>query len=151
MAGKGSSEMTPLRVLQRYHHTTLNTFGDGETLVEAIHKRPGCYGPNPIALLSLLARRPGLTLGDVDEALINDRSLVRATAFRGSLFLIPSEDYPLYFRAMHDTLSTSGMSRLRSEGIDENELTRLGDRLRAADFPHQRTEKQVLELLYPGK
>jgi len=151
MAGKGSSEMTPLRVLQRYHHTTLNTFGDGETLVEAIHKRPGCYGPNPIAFLSLLARRPGLTLGDVDEALINDRSLVRATAFRGSLFLIPSEDYPLYFRAMYDTLSTSGMSRLRSEGIDEHELTRLGDRLRTASFPHQRTEKQVLDLLYPGK
>jgi hypothetical protein len=151
MAGKGSSEMTPLRVLQRYHHTTLNTFGDGETLVEAIHKRPGCYGPNPIAFLSLLARRPGLTLGDVDEALINDRSLVRATAFRGSLFLIPSEDYPLYFRAMYDTLSTLGMSRLRSEGIDEAELERLADRLRAANFPHQRTEKQVLELLYPGK
>jgi hypothetical protein len=151
MAGKGSSEMTPLRVLQRYHHTTLNTFGDGETLVEAIHKRPGCYGPNPIAFLSLLARRPGLTLGDVDEALINDRSLVRATAFRGSLFLIPSEDYPLYFRAMHDTLTTIGMSRLRSEGIDEHELARLAERLTTASFPHQRTEKQVLEVLYPGK
>jgi hypothetical protein len=151
MAGKGSSEMTPLRVLQRYHHTTLNTFGDGETLVEAIHKRPGCYGPNPIAFLSLLARRPGLTLGDVDEALINDRSLVRATAFRGSLFLIPSEDYPIYFRAMYDTLSASGMSRLRSEGIDEHELSRLSDRLRTANFPHQRTEKQILDLLYPGK
>ncbi len=151
MAGKGSNELTPLRVLQRYHHTTLNAFGDGETLVEAIHRRPGCYGPNPIAFLSLLARRPGLTLGDVDEALINDRSLVRATAFRGSLFLIPSEDYPVYFRAMFDTLSSTGMSRLRSEGIDEPELNRLADRLRTVDFAHQRTEAQILELLYPGK
>ena len=151
MAGKGSYESTPLRVLQRYHHTTLNTFGDGETLVEAIHRRPGCYGPNPIAYLSLLARRPGLTLGDLDEALINDRSLVRATAFRGSLFLMPAEDYPVYFRALYDTLSSTGMSRLRSEGIDEAELTRLSERLKAANFELQKTEIQILALLYPGK
>ena len=151
MAGKGSYESTPLRILQRYHHTTLNTFGDGETLVEAIHRRPGCYGPNPIAYMSLLARRPGLTLGDVDEALINDRSLVRATAFRGSLFLMPSEDYPVYFRALYDTLSTTGMSRLRSEGIDEAELTRLSERLKTANFSLQKTEIQILALLYPGK
>lgn len=151
MAGKGSYESTPLKLLQRYHHTTLNSFGDGETLVEAIHRRPGCYGPNPIAYLSLLARRPGLTLGDVDEALINDRSLLRATAFRGSLFLMPSEDYPLYFRALHETLSATGMSRLRSEGIDEAELTRLADRLRTADFPMQKTENQIVDILFPGK
>jgi hypothetical protein len=151
MAGKGSYESTPLKVLQRYHHTTLNNFGDGETLVEAIHRRPGCYGPNPIAFLSLLARRPGLTLGDLDEALINDRSLVRATAFRGSMFLMPTEDYALYFRALYDTLSTSGMSRLRSEGIDEAELSRLADRLRTADFSIQKAEKHIVELLYPGK
>jgi hypothetical protein len=151
MAGKGSSESTPLRVLQRYHHMSLNTFGDGETLVEAIHRRPGCYGPNPFAYLSWVARRPGLTRGVGDDALINDRSLVRATAFRGSLFLIPSEDYPVYFRALHDTLSSTGMSRLRSEGIDEAELNRLSDRLKAANFQMQKTENQVLDLLYPGK
>ncbi len=151
MAGKGSYESTPLKTLQRFHHTTLNSFGDGETLVEAIHRRPGCYGPNPIAYLSLLSRRPGLTLGDVDEALINDRSLVRATAFRGSMFLIPAEDYPLYFRALHDTLTSTGMSRLRSEGIDEAELQRLADRLRTADFAMQKTESQITDLLFPGK
>ncbi|MBM4282951.1 MAG: winged helix DNA-binding domain-containing protein, partial [Deltaproteobacteria bacterium] len=151
MAGKGSFESTLLKTVQRYHHTTLNTFGDGETLVEAIHRRPGCYGPNPIAFLSLLARRPGLTLGDLDEALINDRSLVRATAFRGSMFLMPTEDYPVYFRALHDTLSMTGMSRLRSEGIDETEIARLVDRLLTADFSIQKTEKQLLLILYPGR
>jgi len=36
----------------------------GIEIVEAIHRRPGIYGPNPIAYLSLLARRPTLTLGD---------------------------------------------------------------------------------------
>lgn len=151
MAGKGSFEATPLKHLQRYHHTSLNTFGDGETLVEAIHRRPGIYGPNPIAYLSLLARRPTLTLGDMDEALINDRSLVRATAFRGSLFLIASEDYPLYFRALHDILSTTGMTRLRSEGIDEAHLKQFAERLRDEDFDMPKHESELVAILFPGK
>ena len=149
MAGKGSFETTPLKQLQRYHHTTLNTFGDGETLVEAIHRRPGIYGPNPIAYLSVLARRPSLTLGDLDEALINDRSLVRATAFRGSLFLLAAEDYPLYFRALHDSLAMAGMSRLRSEGIDEVQMQRFADRLLSVNFTMQKTESQLTEILFP--
>jgi hypothetical protein len=153
MPAKGTFEATPLRQLQRYHHSTLNSFGDGETLVEAIHRRPGFYGPNPIAYLSLMARRPTLTLGDLEEALVNDRSLVRATAFRGSLFLIASEDYPLYFRALYDTLSTTGMSRLRSEGIDETQLQRFADKLRgeAAAFTMPKQESEVVSILFPGK
>jgi Winged helix DNA-binding domain len=151
MAGKGSFEATPLKQLQRYHHTTLNTFGDGETLVEAIHRRPGIYGPNPIAYLSLLARRSTLTLGDMDEALVNDRSLVRSTAFRGSLYLIASEDYPLYFRALYDILSTTGMTRLRSEGIDEAQLKMYAERLRDEDFDMPKQESELVSLLFPGK
>ncbi len=151
MAGKGSFEATPLKQLQRYHHMTLNAFGDGETLVEAIHRRPGFYGPNPIAYLSLVARRPTLTLGDMDEALINDRSLVRATAFRGSLYLIATEDYPLYFRALYDLLSTTGMSRLRSEGIDEAQLKFFSERLRDEDFDMPKTEAELISVLFPGK
>lgn len=151
MPAKGTFEATPLRQLQRYHHTTLNSFGDGETLVEAIHRRPGFYGPNPIAYLSLMARRPTLTLGDLDEALVNDRSLVRATAFRGSLFLLASEDYPLYFRALYDTLSTTGMSRLRSEGIDEAQLARFADKLRSEAFSMPKTDAEIVGILYPGK
>ncbi|HEY4220470.1 MAG TPA: crosslink repair DNA glycosylase YcaQ family protein, partial [Myxococcota bacterium] len=155
MPAKGTFEATPLRQLQRYHHTTLNSFGDGETLVEAIHRRPGFYGPNPIAYLSLMARRPTLTLGDLEEALVNDRSLVRATAFRGSLFLLASEDYPLYFRALYDTLSTTGMSRLRSEGIDEAQLQRFADKLRgdgaSSSSGVSRQENEIIAALYPGK
>jgi hypothetical protein len=151
MASKGSFEATPLRQLQRYHHSTLNSFGDGETLVEAIHRRPGFYGPNPIAYLSLMARRPTLTLGDLDEALINDRSLVRATAFRGSLYLLAAEDYPLYFRALYDTLSTTGMSRLRSEGIDETQLAHFARRLNEDAFTMPKNETELVNILYPGK
>lgn len=151
MPAKGTYEATTLRHLQRYHHSTLNSFGDGETLVDAIHRRPGFYGPNPIAYLSLMARRPTLTLDDLEEALVNDRSLVRATAFRGSLFLMASEDYPIYLRALYDTLSTTGMGRLRSEGIDEAVLARFADRLRADGFAMPKQESEIIALLYPGK
>lgn len=151
MPTKSSLEATPLKQLQRYHHSTLNTFGDGETLVEAIHRRPGIYGQNPIAYLSLMARRPSLTLGDLEEALVNDRSLVRATAFRGSLFLIASEDYPLYYRALHDTLSAMAMARLRGAGFDEAAVQRFGERLHAHGFGMAKTEKEVINILFPGK
>jgi hypothetical protein len=151
MGMKTPFELTSLKTLQRYHHTTLNAFGDGETLVEAVQRRPGMYGPNPIAYLSLLARRPTLTPGDLDEALINDRSLVRAAAFRGSVFLMPSEDYPIYFRALHDTLTSSGMSRLRSAGIDERALGVAATKLRAAAFTVQKTDRQIMEILYPAR
>ena len=75
-------ERMPLKTLQRYHHMTLNLFGEHETLVEAIASRPGFFGPNPVAFLSIAARRKSAHFGDLDEALLNDRTLVRATAFR---------------------------------------------------------------------
>jgi hypothetical protein len=151
MASKAPLEAIPLRTLQRYHHAALNTFGDGETLVEAIQRRPGFYGPNPIAYLSLMARRPTLTLGDLEEALVNDRSLVRAGAFRNSLFLHASEDYPLYFRAMHEFLAASGMTRLRSAGIDEQGLLALGRRLGDEEFERPLTQAQISEIIFPAK
>jgi hypothetical protein len=151
MAAKGPFEMTTLRTVQRYHQTTLNTFGDGETLVEAVHRRPGLYAPNPIAYLSLLCRRPTITLGDLEEALINDRSLVRATAFRGSMFLLTADDYPVTFRALSETLAAAGMSKLRSAGIDEVALQNYTQKLRDAGFSVQQSEAQVLSVLFGGK
>lgn len=152
MASKAPLEAIPLRALQRYHHATLNTFGDGETLVEAIQRRPGFYGPNPIAYLSLMARRPTLTLGDLEEALMNDRSLVRAGAFRNSVFVVATEDYPLYFRALYESLAGSGMSRLRSAGYDEQALQGFARRLREApEFDRPQSHTQLSNILFPAK
>ena len=151
MASKLSLEPTPLRTLQRYHHAQLNTFGDGETLVDAIKKRPGFYGPNPIAYLSLMARRPTLNIGDLEEALLNDRSLVRAGAFRKSVFLIATEDYPIYFRALYEILASAGMSRLRSAGIDENDLAVFARRLKEAEIARPETQNNLAELIFPRR
>lgn len=150
MASKVPLEAIPLRALQRFHQATLNTFGDGETLVEAIGRRPGFYGPNPIAYLSLMARRPTLALGDLDEALVNDRSLVRAGSFRNSMFLMTTEDFPLYFRAMYESLAASGMSRLRSAGIEEQTLHGYAKKLREVDFDRPLSQAQLAELIFPA-
>jgi len=151
MASKVPLEPIPLKNLQRFHHTVINRFGDGETLVEAVQRRPGYYGPNPIAYLSLLARRPTLTPGDLEEALLNDRSLVRAGCFRASVFLIASEDYPLYFRAFYDLLMSSGMSRLRSAGYDEHALLTFAHRLREDGFDMPKPANQLVDVILPRR
>src|SRR5439155_5774546 len=91
MASRLVVERVLLRTLQRHHHAWLNNFSDQETLVDAISNRPGFFGPNPVAYLSLMARRPSIQLGDLEEALVNDRTLLRASAFRGSLFLLSTQ------------------------------------------------------------
>jgi len=149
MASKTPLEATPLRTLQKYHHASLNTFGDGETLVDAVQRRPGIYGPNPIAYLSIMARRSTVNLGDLEEALINDRSLIRAGAFRGSMFLMATEDYPIYFRAFSDVLASSGMSRLRSAGIDERTLARYAKKLRESDMSMSKSSTELLDVILP--
>src|SRR5689334_2657470 len=104
MASRMVVEKIALKVIQRYHHATINSFGEHETLVDAVANRPGFFGPNPVAYLSVMVRRPFVHLGDLEEALLNDRTLVRATSFRTSLFLLCSADYPLYFRALYPLL-----------------------------------------------
>lgn len=151
MASKVPLEATPLKTLQRYHHASLNQFGDGETLVDAVQRRPGFYGPNPIAYLSLMARRSSLTLGDLEEALINDRSLIRASTFRSSVFLTATEDFPIYFRAFADGLASSGMARLRSSGIDENTLALYARRLKEAGFTMSKSPPELLDIMLPAR
>jgi hypothetical protein len=151
MASRIVLDPIPLWHLQRHHHGTLNTFGDGETLVDAISNRPGIYGPNPIAHLSLLARRPSLTVSDLEEALLNDRTLVRAGAFRGSLFLLVTEDYPLYFRALNQILSRAQVERLEAADITERHLLRFTQRLKDADFAMPLPHDDLMEIMFPAR
>ena len=140
----------PLRDLQRFHHSVINNFNETETLVDAISARPGFYGPNPVAVLSLKARRPNLHLEDLNEALINDRTLLRVGAFRGALFLVSTSDYPLYFRALHTVLRRTATERLEKEGISDNHLARYAHRLKEADFPMPLAHEQLMDIMYPG-
>jgi hypothetical protein len=151
MASRLIVERVPLRSLQRHHHAWLNNFGDQETLVDALGNRPGFFGPNPVAFLSLFARRPSILLGDLEEALVNDRTLLRASAFRGSLFLINAQDFPIYFRTFHNLLFQRGLQRLEEEKISKAHLFHFADLLDAADISLPLSVPNLIDIMFPGR
>ncbi|MCA9506979.1 MAG: winged helix DNA-binding domain-containing protein [Myxococcales bacterium] len=151
MASRLVVERVPLKTLQKHHHNWLNTFGDQETLIDAVGNRPGFFGANPIAFLSLVARRPSIQLGDLDEALVNDRTLIRASAFRGSLFLINTQDYPIYFRTFNQGLFQRGLQKLADNKISKNHLYYFADLLHTADPSLPLSIPNLMEILYDGR
>ena len=151
MASRLIVERVPLRTLQKYHHAWLNNFGDQETLVDAVSNRPGFFGPNPVAFLSLVARRPSILLGDLEEALTNDRTLIRASAFRGSLFLLNTQDFPIYFRTFHNLLFQRGLQRLHDENITKAHLSHFTDLLTDADPIQPMSVQNIIDIIFPGR
>ena len=151
MASRLIVERVPLRTLQKHHHAFLNNFGDQETLIDAIGSRPGFFGPNPVAFLSIKARRPSVTLGDLEEALLNDRTLIRASAFRGSLFLLNTNDFPIFFRTFHHLLFQRGLQRLLDNQISKAHLFHFADLLAEADPLLPLAIPNLLEIIFPGR
>ena len=137
--------------IQRYHHSVINRFGEHETLVDAVTNRPGFFGPNPVAYLSIMVRRPSSHPGDLEEALLNDRSLIRVSAFRASLFLIGTSDYPIYFRALYPLLRSNSLNKLEQAGLSENTLIKWGKILSEINFQMPASHEQVIAWLYPAK
>jgi hypothetical protein len=76
------------------------------------------------ARLAVRARTTGLTAGDVDRALTEDRSLLITWLNRGTLHLIRSEDYPLLQALTTPQLLTSSTRRLRQEGVSPGDAER---------------------------
>lgn len=148
MASRIVVEQIPLGSLRRYHHSTINTFDDQETLVDAVTNRPGFFGPSPVAFLSLIARRRSIKFGDLEEALSNDRTLVRANAFRASLFLLSAGDYPIYFRALYPILKSVAMEHLISSGVSEAMLQRFAQRVRENSFELPRSHEEIFSTLF---
>lgn len=151
MASRLVVEKVQLKILQRHHHLWLNNFGDQETLVDAVGNRPGFFGANPVAFLSLVARRPSIRLGDLDEALVNDRTLIRGPAFRGSLFLLNIQDYPIYFRTFHNFLFQRGLQYLSEFKISKAHLFHFSDLLEAADPTLPLSVVQIVEIIFPSR
>jgi hypothetical protein len=106
------------------------------------------------ARLAVRARSEGVTAGDVDRALSEERSLLITWLNRGTLHLVRSEDYPWLHALTTPPLVTSSSRRLRQEGVsadaaekgvaviekalaEEGPLTRpqLRERLDAAGVP----------------
>ena len=112
------------------------------------------------ARLALRARIPGLSAGDVDRALTQERSLVVAWLCRGTLHLVGRDDYPWLLSLTAPTRMTDSRRRLGQLGVspdaaqkamglieralaDEGPLTRpqLAERLDAKGI---RTEGQAI-------
>lgn len=151
MAGRLVVEKVSLKNLQAYHHMWLNTFGEQETLIEAVSARPGFFGPNPVAFLSLVTRRPSLKWQDLDEALINDRTLIRAPAFRGSLFLLSSQDYGIYFRTFSQYLQNRGFSKLMEDGFTKNHLYYFYDLLKAHGVSLPLSQNELIGVIFHNR
>jgi DNA glycosylase AlkZ-like len=70
------------------------------------------------------ARTDGLTVGDVDRAMTEDRTLLITWLNRGTLHLVRSEDYPWLQALTTAPLFTANATRLRQEGVDADEAER---------------------------
>ncbi len=70
------------------------------------------------------ARTDGLTVGDVDRAMTEDRTLLITWLNRGTLHLVRSEDYPWLLALTTPPLFTANATRLRQEGVEANEAGR---------------------------
>jgi Winged helix DNA-binding domain len=69
------------------------------------------------ARLAVRARTEGVSVGDVDRALSEERSLLITWLNRGTLHLVRSEDYPWLHALTTPPLLTSNSRRLWQEGV----------------------------------
>ncbi len=70
--------------------------GDADLVSDAVGRAIVLHSSDPVTpYLSLRARVAGVTIGDVDRALLDDRSLWRLHAMRRTLFVARTEDGPL--------------------------------------------------------
>jgi hypothetical protein len=76
------------------------------------------------ARLAVRARTEGVTAGDVDRALSEDRSLLITWLNRGTLHLVRSEDYPWLHGLTTPTHFAGCRRRLRQEGVSEGAAER---------------------------
>jgi hypothetical protein len=74
--------------------------------------------------LAVRARTRGVTAGDVDRALTEERSLIVGWFNRGTLHLVRSEDYPLLQAVTTPPLRTSSERRLGQEGLPPRDAER---------------------------
>jgi hypothetical protein len=79
------------------------------------------------ARLAIRARSVGVSAGDIDRELTEERSLVITTLNRGTLHLVRSEDYPLLQSLTTPPLLNASTARLARDGIDPDTSARAVD------------------------
>ena len=86
------------------------------TVIEAARSVVCLHASDPSSVyLSAWARTDGLTIGDVERALYDDRSLLRMLAMRRTMFVTPTEDAPALHAA--SSLAVARTERKRNEGL----------------------------------
>ncbi|HEV8636804.1 MAG TPA: winged helix DNA-binding domain-containing protein [Chloroflexota bacterium] len=71
------------------------------------------------AALAIRARTPGLTMADVERARVEERSVVRTWAMRGTLHLVAAEDVRWLLRLLGPRLVAADRRRRAELGLDE--------------------------------
>ncbi len=74
--------------------------------------------------LAIRSRTIGLSAGDVDRALTDDRSVVVAWLNRGTLHLVPSADYWWLHQLTADRMVAGNRRRLAEEGVSPTDADR---------------------------
>lgn len=83
------------------------------SVVEAAGRVLGLHTTDPATpYLTLWARVPGFTVGDLDAAVYRDRVLVKHLAMRRTLWTVPAEDLPLVQSAASDRVADTERRRL---------------------------------------
>lgn len=79
------------------------------------------------ARMALAARVEKIDSGDVDRALWEDRSLVKAWCMRGTAHLLPASDWPIYVAAVGPSVTASEMRWMARHGLTDDEARRIVD------------------------
>jgi hypothetical protein len=109
---------SPAGVLAERLAAQLLTGAPARDPVEVARRLLAIQGQDPRgARLAVRARSTGLTAGDVDHALTEERSLVITWLNRGTLHLLASEDYFWLHSLTAPTLRTASARRLSQEGV----------------------------------
>jgi hypothetical protein len=99
------------------------------------------------AELQFWARTPGLKSGEVQAALIQHRTLVKTSAMRQTIHLIPAADFTLYINAIKNSRRAAllrVMSRLSITAKEGDALSDLvGETLGAGPLTHGEIKKRV--------
>jgi hypothetical protein len=94
-------------------------------VVEAVRATGGVQAQEPLAAaLSIRVRTAGLTREDVNRALVEERSIVRLWAMRGTIHLVPSEDAAWLVELLGPLALTGVRRRLVQLGVPESDHPR---------------------------
>lgn len=91
-----------------------------DTIAEIVRECGGMQAQDaPAAALAVRARSRGLTAAQVDQARVEDRTVVRTWAMRGTLHLVASDDLPALLAVCGPVFLRAGQRRRAELGLDD--------------------------------